>query len=290
MSFFIVAAVYIAAFFCGLLIFFSLKNYPLPAFFLADVAATVVVWFSGIILNNTSLYDPYWSVAPLVLVAGFIVQSGMFEAAMIIYAVILAVWGVRLTANWAAGWNGLRHVDWRYRMLRQQNPKLWPITNFFGINMMPTLVVFAAMLPVFFVSQFHSAANPITFIGAALCIAAICIQALSDAQMRRFRKASKDTGANMVYGLWRYSRHPNYLGEISFWWGVWLIQLSVLPALWWTVFAPFLITLLFVFISIPMMEKKLLSTKNGYADYQTRTSMLLLLPIKQPQSDQTLNT
>ncbi|MDD5017054.1 MAG: DUF1295 domain-containing protein, partial [Eubacteriales bacterium] len=82
----------------------------------------------------------------------------------------------------------------------------------------------------------------------------------------------------MASGLWRYSRHPNYLGEVLFWWGVWVIQMSVLPALWWTIFAPTAMTLLFLFISIPMMEKRLLASKEGYAAYKKSTSMLLLLP------------
>jgi steroid 5-alpha reductase family enzyme len=109
---------------------------------------------------------------------------------------------------------------------------------------------------------------------------------ISDAQMRRFRSAPNNRGKNMQSGLWAYSRHPNYLGEVTLWWGVWVIQISVLPALWWTVCAPILMTMLFVFISIPMMEKKLLASKEGYAAYQKSTSMLLLLPPKTPMQEE----
>jgi len=98
--------------------------------------------------------------------------------------------------------------------------------------------------------------------------------------MRAFRKQSGNKGQNMASGLWKNSRHPNYFGEIAFWWGVWLIQLSVLPSYWWTVAAPVLMTMLFVFISIPLMEKKLLASKEGYSEYIKNTSMLLPLPKK----------
>ncbi len=163
-------------------------------------------------------------------------------------------------------------------MLKDRNPKLWPVTNFFGINMMPTLIVFACMLPAYMTILIGNSINEITYIGFAVCMSAIAVQTISDMQMRRFRNDPLNKGKHIQSGLWRYSRHPNYLGEVSLWWGVWLIQISMLPSAWWTVFAPVLMTLLFVFISIPMMEKRMLERKEGYAGYLKHTSMLLIFP------------
>jgi steroid 5-alpha reductase family enzyme len=279
-SFAVIAAVYIIAFFCGLLLFnilISVLN-PLSAFFAADAAATIIVWIFGLLFKNASMYDPYWSAAALTIVILFVCTSRSFYVVDLFYIIVFAVWGLRLTINWAINWRDLNSQDWRYSMLKDKNPRLWLITNFFGINFMPTLIVFAALLPAYFAILIGGSPNIVTYTGAVISTAAAVIQAVSDAQMLKFRNISSNKGKHMQTGLWRYSRHPNYFGEVAFWWGVWIIQISILPHVWWTVFAPILMTSLFLFISIPMMEKKLLATKESYREYKKATSMLMPLP------------
>ncbi|MGE5493747.1 MAG: DUF1295 domain-containing protein [Burkholderiales bacterium] len=279
-SLIVVAIVYIISFAAGVVVFNLLSGAwdTLLSFLAADAVATIVVWFAGVIFNNASMYDPYWSVAPIVLVIAFIILARNISAVSLLYLLLFLFWGVRLTLNWITGWRGMRHQDWRYTMLRDRNPKLWFLTNFFGINMLPTLFVFAGMIPAYYAIMNASGINVITVLGAAVCAAAVVLEIVSDAQLRAFKRAEKNSGLNMDSGLWRYSRHPNYLGEVSFWWGVFIMQVSVIPGIVWTVFAPVAITLLFVFISIPMMEKRLIETKQGYAEYKKATSMLMLLP------------
>lgn len=287
----IVIIIYTIAFFAGLL-GFRLTIEPtqnlLLSFFVADVVATVIVWLFGLIFKNASMYDPYWSVAPIVLFLSFVLVNvagtAPLHTSIILYLIVFVFWGVRLTLNWIIDWPGMCHQDWRYTMLKQQNPKLWIITNFFGINMMPTLIVFAGMLPAYFCTLYESSVNTLTFLGVLICLLAVILQISSDSQMRRFRKDTSNHGKNMQAGLWKYSRHPNYLGEVSFWWGIWIIQINMLSNMWWIVFAPILMTLLFVFISIPMMEKRLLTSKTDYEAYQKSTSMLLLLPKRMQHS------
>jgi steroid 5-alpha reductase family enzyme len=275
-SLLIVLLVYVAAFFAGLMVY-RLLSPPLFAFLLADIAATLLVWLVGLFLRNASLYDPYWSVAPPVLFVCFAVAAGRFGTVSAVYLAVFLVWGARLTLNWALGWRGLAHQDWRYTMLREQNPKVWLLTNLFGINLFPTLIVFAGLVPAYLTTLQLATASVFTFIGAAVCLGAALLQAVSDAQLRRF-KALGNKGKSICSGLWKYSRHPNYLGEVSFWWGVWLIQLFMLPQYWWTIAAPMLITLMFLFVSIPMMEKRLLASRADYAEYRCHTSALLPLP------------
>lgn len=276
-SLLVVLIVYVAAFFVGRMVY-RLISPPLLAFLLADVAATLAVWFFGLIFGNASLYDPYWSVAPPVLLICFAAAAGRFDTAGVVYLAVFIVWGVRLTLNWAMGWRGMAHQDWRYTMLHDKRPSLWFCTNLFGINLFPTLIVFACIIPVYLVTLQPVAVTAVTFIGAAVCLAAAALQTVSDAQLRRFRQRAENAGKSIGTGLWKSSRHPNYLGEVTFWWGIWLIQLSVLPQYWWSVAAPLLMTLMFMFISIPMMEKRLLASRTDYADYRRRTSALFLLP------------
>lgn len=279
-SLFVVLVVYLAAFFAGLFSYRLFSDNPLLAFFIADIAATVVVWLFGLIYKNASMYDPYWSVAPIVLFLAFISINARLDAFNLLYLILFVFWGARLTLNWVVGWPGMRHQDWRYTMLRKKNEKLWILTNFFGVNMIPTFFVFAAMVPAYFAAMSVNSINAVTVLGALICVTAVILQIISDSQMLEFRKDVENKGKNMQTGLWKYSRHPNYLGEICFWWGVWVIQLSVLPNMWWTVSAPVLMTMLFVFISIPMMEKRLAESKEGFNQYKKSTSMLILLPRK----------
>jgi len=279
----IVLLIYAAAFAGGLFshrLIFSWTSDALLSFFIGDVIATIIVWLIGLLVRNSSMYDPYWSVTPIVLMVFFILLLAPgFTTPGILLLIAIAVWGVRLTLNWIRDWPGMKHEDWRYVNMRN-NPSSWHIQNFFGIHMIPTLIVFAGMIPAYFATAIGGAANMLSYVGLAVCLLSALIQFISDGQMRAFRKQSGNKGQNMASGLWKNSRHPNYFGEIAFWWGVWLIQLSVLPSYWWTVAAPVLMTMLFVFISIPLMEKKLLASKEGYSEYIKNTSMLLPLPRK----------
>ena len=280
LSLLVVLTVYTAAFFVGLLVYRLLLVPPVWAYLCADAAATVVIWVSGLVFRNASMYDPYWSVAPLVLFVCFVLDACAFDVADALYLAVFAFWGTRLTLNWGIGWQGMGHQDWRYTMLHDQNPTLWPLTNFFGINMIPTLIVFINLLPAYYSAQTSGQFSVLTAAGAVVCLSAAVLQIVSDGQMRRFRLNAANRGLNMAAGLWKYSRHPNYLGEVSFWWGIYIMMLGQTPAMWWTIFAPVLMTLLFAFISVPMMEKRLLATRPGYAAYKKATSVLLPLPPK----------
>ena len=98
--------------------------------------------------------------------------------------------------------------------------------------------------------------------------------------MRDFKSNPLNKNKTMKYGLWRYSRHPNYLGETMFWFGIYFMGLSsgIMPL--WTILCPLLMLSLFIFISCPMMDKRSLKNRNDYQDYMNKTSQLLLWPPK----------
>jgi steroid 5-alpha reductase family enzyme len=279
-SFFIVLAVYIVAFSVGFYVFILFSNIPiLISTLLADVAATLVVWVFGILFANSSIYDPYWSVAPLAILLLWIIIKGIsFSAVDVLFIGAIAIWGVRLTLNWAIRWKGLNYQDWRYTMLKEKSPRLWFFANLFGINLMPTIIVFIALASVYFGIGQDRPINFYIVIGFAVCMTAILVQAISDWQIDLFKKNWSNKDRYINQGLWKYSRHPNYLGEISFWWGIWLMQIGVTPQSWATVAGPILVTLLFIFVSIPMMEKHILATRPAYSYYQEQVSLLNLMP------------
>jgi len=277
-SFIIILAIYIFSFFIGLLVFKLFNNISmLLASLIADIAATLVVWAFGIIFGNSSLYDPYWSVAPLIIIPVWVLSDGIvFSIFEILLLSVIFFWGIRLTINWAKRWKGLAHEDWRYIKLKKDNPRLWLLTNLVGINLMPTLIVFVALLPAYFGIEFDRSLNILAILGFAISLFSIVIQTISDFQMDLFKKSKPLSNEFIDRGLWRYSRHPNYFAEVLFWWGIWIMQIGINPKIWMTIIGPVVVTILFIFISIPMMEKHILSSKPSYLDYRRQVSMFIL--------------
>jgi steroid 5-alpha reductase family enzyme len=107
---------------------------------------------------------------------------------------------------------------------------------------------------------------------------AIWLEAKADKELHQHTRQNHEGGKTMKTGLWAISRHPNYLGEITFWWGLSLFALAANPSSWWVIIGPVVITLMFVFISIPMIEKRLLERKDDYNEYRKQVPMLLPNP------------
>lgn len=271
----IIGIIYLIAMLLGYFVFITLNKglHELVALFLADVVATVVVWGFGLFYKNVSVYDPYWSVAPPVMFTVWAFYKSTFTLPVVLLLIAVWYWGIRLTGNWAYTFKGLAHEDWRYTRYREtQSPFVFQIINFFGLNMMPTVLVFAAMFPGFGLFESTEAANMLTWLGFAICISAATLQLVADTQIHRFRE--NHPGQYCFVGLWKHGRHPNYLGEISMWWGVWTMYASIY-GFDCLIIAPIAMTALFLFISIPMMERRQLQNKPGYAEYRKKTRMLI---------------
>lgn len=252
----------------------------------ADAVATVIVWAFGLIFKNSSFYDPYWSLIPWLIILTMMIRYNLFGATNVILLIALGFWSWRLTFNWAYTCENLQTQDWRYTKMKADNkPAVWHILNFSGIHMMPTLFVFAGLSPAMLLVLENTAFNALSLIGAAVIVLATLIELFADISMHRFRKENKDKNAINERGLWNFSRHPNYLGEISVWFGVYLMAVVVCPHLWFTIFGAISMVILFCFISIPMMEKRQLVRRPLYADYQKTTSMLLLMPKRKIKND-----
>ncbi|KAI4453653.1 3-oxo-5-alpha-steroid 4-dehydrogenase [Holotrichia oblita] len=236
--------------------------------FLADCAATFFVFIFGLIFKNSSVYDPYWSVAPIFIAAGFYVSTGTYPQAAHFFVLIpLSFWAVRLTYNWAKGFSDLTWQDWRYVGFKNKYPRIYPLISLLGIMLMPTVLVFTGMIPFYFLIT-GSVNNVFSFLGGLLITSAAMLQAVSDFQMHKFRNDPDNKGKCIDSGLWRYSRHPNYFGEILIWWGVLLASMPNFNRLA-VVGAP-LITCLFIFISIPMMEKHIIKNRPDYSEYRKK--------------------
>lgn len=245
----------------------------------ADVGATIVVFIFSVIFNNVSFYDPYWSVQPIFIAVYWMLinpATGPQLMRQIIVVSCVSFWGVRLTLNWIRGWKGLRHEDWRYVKYRKEQPKLFWFIAFTGLEMMPTLIVFlgcVAMYPAIAIST--KAFNWADVIAIIITIGATWYEFIADEQMKIFCKVNPKSNAVMDVGLWAASRHPNYFAEISFWLGLFFFALAADYTWWWTIAGFVAMVILFMVVSIPMIEKKQLAKRPEYADYVKRVSMII---------------
>ena len=260
-------------------VFFWMIGSQLPILvfvFLADIIGTFVIFIFSTIFKNASLYDPYWSVTPLIITIFYILNSGSLSLRNIIVTIFVFVWSIRLTYNWSRQWKGLSHEDWRYKDLRTKNGKKFWIVNLFGIQMMPTILVYLGTLSIYTVFYMNNQNLTILDIIAFIIIlSAVLCETLADQQLNNFIKHRNSQEETIKSGLWKFSRHPNYFGEILFWWGLYVFSLSTSLESWWFIIGPLSITLLFLAVSIPLMEKKNMMTKPSYEEYKKDVSKLI---------------
>ena len=288
----LIAAIYVLAGVIGWLVFHfvmqflpSLEGRAWVGLFLADITATIVVWAFGVLYENVSVYDPYWSVFPPVVFLAWAFYTGVWSLPVILLLIATWYWGWRLTRNWAITFKGIAHEDWRYTKYRSLHPVLFHLINFFGLNMVPTLVVFAAMLPGLKLYEVGNSVCTLSgeaglcairaavlILGFTVCISSATIQLIADKQSHDFRAANPGKVCNV--GLWKNGRHPNYFGEIQFWWGIWIMY-AALNGIDWYILGPIAMTALFLGISIPLMEHRQLANKPDYAEYRKQTRILI---------------
>jgi steroid 5-alpha reductase family enzyme len=258
-------------------------HHPLLVAAAGDFAATVVVFAASVRHDNASLYDPYWSVAPLPIAAYWLgaMAPGAPTARAWVATGLLALWAVRLTANCLARWRSLADEDFRYVELRRRTGRAWWPASFFSVHLFPTAWVFLGLLPLFPVLARPSRPLGGLDVAAALVTAgAILIEGLADRQLRRFLAARRDRTEVLDAGLWALSRHPNYFGEVLFWWGLWLFGLAADPAWWWTVAGPLAITALFTFVSVPWMDRRMEAHHPGWRARRAGAPALVPLPAR----------
>lgn len=274
---------YIVAFMLGFFVTYLLKDtFSLfLAIFIGNVVATIFIWFVGILFHTASTYDPYWSLQTLFISVSLLVYNNNWNIGNIIFLVCLSFWAIRLTYNFIRGFNDISYIDWRYKMLKKRTGNFFQVVNLLGICMAPTIIVYLASIPMFLYITENRQFEPLNTIGFGIMIVGTILELIADNNMQHFKKIRKDNSEIINIGLWKHSRHPNYLGEILFWYGVVLVFI-LSPSFsinhWFVIIGTLLNTLLFIFISIPMAENHMKSYKPGFDEYKKKTRMLL--PIK----------
>jgi steroid 5-alpha reductase family enzyme len=250
---------------------------PIGALGLGFAAATGVTFVATLLTNNGSVFDAWWSVLPPVAALFFqslALGEGATPRQVAVHAVVW-FWAVRLTANWLRGWQGLAHEDWRYTRLYAKAPLPRWAVQLLAVQGFPTLVVTTGCIALYpALALGDDEMRALDWLALAVGLGAIALELAADEQMYAF-SLTKKPGDLMDRGLWRWARHPNYLGEIGFWVSLWLFAWSARPDHWWTAIGPVAMTAMFVLASIPMLDERSRERRPGYAEYERKTPALL---------------
>jgi steroid 5-alpha reductase family enzyme len=241
---------------------------------IAVLAYVVAVWVLSLLMKNASIMDIFWG--PGFLLAAIVyatVAPDGFAGRQALVIALLAIWSVRL-AGYILVRNAGLGEDYRYQRWRREAPEAFWWRSLFQVFLLQGGLcwVISAPLLLAVASDSPDEFTILDFVGIAAWTAGFLFEAIGDFQLARFKSDPASKGRVMDRGLWRFTRHPNYFGEATLWWGYFLIALAT-PWGWVTAFSPALMTFLLVRVSgAALLERGLRKRREGYEDYIRKTS------------------
>lgn len=233
-------------------------------------------WFIlSVIKKRNDIADIAWGIGFVLLAWLSFFMSGFSFKALLVNGLV-TVWGLRLAWHiYHRNKNkpeDSRYVEWR------RTWKNFYLRSFLQVFMLQGLFLFLISLPVMFVN--HSVTGGfgiLEIIGFLVWGLGFYFESTGDRQLKEFISSPANKGKVMDRGLWQYSRHPNYFGEVTQWWGIFLIALSISNS-FFTIVGPITITILILFVSgVPLLEKKY-AGRPDFEEYKKRTSIFIPLP------------
>jgi steroid 5-alpha reductase family enzyme len=242
------------------------------------VMAYMTGWFiAAQVRGRNDIADVAWGLGFILVAAVSLAVAGVYPPRGLLVSALVLVWGIRLALHIHARNRG-KGEDQRYRQWREEWGRWFVLRSFLQIFLLQGALLVLVAVPIIVTNAVPSSPlNLLDMLGIAVWLTGFGFEALGDWQLLSFIRNPANKGQLMTAGLWQYTRHPNYFGEVTLWWGIWLIALSA-PGGWLTVIGPLTITFLILKVSgIPMLEK----AYQGRADfeaYKRRTSAFFPLP------------
>ena len=252
--------------------------YPPLSLILCTVLLYAVFWFLlSLILKRNDIADIAWGLEFVTLSVVSVAYTGQYTWRAAIIFLLICIWAIRLSFHIAKR-NAFKHEDYRYAQWRKDWGNWFYLRSFVQVYLLQgVLAVFIAIPAIVILSSNISSFGVFDVLGIIVWIIGFVFESLGDYQLAQFIKVPENKGKIMQSGLWKYTRHPNYFGEVTMWWGIWQISLSV-PFGWISIIGPVLITFLIVFVSgIPLLESKYQGNVH-YDKYKRNTSVFFPLP------------
>jgi steroid 5-alpha reductase family enzyme len=246
----------------------------------AALAAILVymtaLWAVSLALRNAGIVDIFWGLGFVLSAITYFALADGFDGRRLLVLILVGAWGLRLSGY--IGWRNLGHEeDYRYRSMRERAGASFWWRSYFQVFMLQGLLLWVISAPL--LASMHNEDpdhfTPVDLFGAALWCVGIFFETVGDYQLARFKADPANRGKVMRSGLWRYTRHPNYFGDATIWWGLWIIAAGT-PWGWATVFAPIIMTALLLRVSgVALLERTITRRRPEYADYIESTSAFI---------------
>jgi steroid 5-alpha reductase family enzyme len=243
------------------------------------VAVMVFVWILSLRLRDVSIVDIAWGgVGAGIAFFSFLAAGGSTPRRILITSMVI-LWGIRLALHIGIRKKGSPE-DFRYAAMRAEHGSAFPLRSLFTIFLLQAFLIWVVTLPVQ-VTQLAAEPAHLGFLdlaGGLVWLVGFAWESVADLQLARFLSDPANRGKVMDRGLWAFSRHPNYFGEVVLWWGAYLVALST-PWAWVTIVSPILVTYLLMNLSgVPLLEDALLDRRAGYREYVERTNAFFPWP------------
>lgn len=232
-------------------------------------------WFVlSLVKKRNDVADTAWGLGFILLTwTSFAIGHSQGTLGLLV-GILVSIWGARLAWHIHKRNKG-KTEDYRYAKWRQEWGTWFYLRSYAQVYLLQGALLFLIVLPVLFINKsVGQDFGVLAFLGLLVWILGFIFESVGDAQLARFIKDPANKGKLMRSGLWKYTRHPNYFGEVTMWWGIWLIALSV-PYGFLSIIGPLTITILILKVSgIPMLEKKMQENPE-FAEYKERTSIFI---------------
>jgi len=268
----------------GLLVYFLLStpfSHLLIQGFGIIIAGLTALWLLSLAIKDSSIIDIYWGFGFVLVILFYLYALGdeFHHLRNYIIAAMVTLWGLRLTIHL-----GIRNIgkpeDYRYANWRKEHGKNWWWWSFFQVFLLQGVILWIVSSVLLPALHQGNEFGVLDFIGIGLWAIGFFFEAVGDYQLTKFKKNPSNKGKVMNKGLWKYTRHPNYFGDATLWWGFFFLALGY-PNGWYFIFAPLFMTLLLLKVSgVAMLEVKLKKSKPKYAEYIRRTSAFFPMPPK----------
>jgi steroid 5-alpha reductase family enzyme len=237
------------------------------------VSAAVILWLISLRIRDVSIVDIFWGpgVAGVVDLAAWLGHAGGPRTSVVLLLVNL--WAIRLAAHIWARHDGEDH---RYAAMRTKFGRNWWWASLLQVFLLQAILIWFVPAPlVAAVLYSQIPMGWLDYAGVAIAASALVLEALADFQLSAFRADPSNRGKVMDRGLWGWSRHPNYFGEASMWWGYFAIGFAASHQ-WWLILSPLLITVLLLKVSgVSLMEETMDERRPGYGEYKRRVSAFI---------------
>lgn len=243
------------------------------------LALTTVVWLASLVKRDASIIDSFWGLGFVTLAWFYRSQVPVESMRQTLVPVLVTLWGLRLALY--IFWRNRGHgEDYRYAAMRRKWGARFPLVSLLTIFWLQGVLFWLIGMPLLQIQVSRQPASWtwLDLLGLGLFAVGFFFEAVGDFQLARFKADPANQGKVLDAGLWRYTRHPNYFGDATLWWGFGCFALAT-PGSLWTLISPVLMTLLIIKVSgVALLEKGLEDTKPQYRDYIRRTSAFFPRP------------